>query len=215
MDALRIAGNSDSPPYCRELGGPTWTNDWFKKGSVNVLFKLMNRHTLGIATMIALLLGGCSDSQEAAKIQELAAKFLLAEEPEGAVDVAIAKQKLTEANATDDVLLTGRVGLEGADSWDPTSASFLIRDLSLDDEQNGHDHSHEDDNCPFCKAKKQAALAKTAMIHVVDEAGNVPPFDARRLLGLEMDQVVVVRGKGRVDELGTLVVSANGVHIRR
>ena len=164
----------------------TWIDGCFEKGSFNVFFKQKNRHTLGIAALLAFLLVGCSDSQEAARIQELASKLLLAEEPEGAVDVAMAKQRLTEPDATDDVLLTGRVGLEGAESWDPSSASFLIRDLSLDDEQDGHEHKHEDDNCPFCKAKKQAALAKTAMIHVVDEAGNVPPFDARRLLGLEI-----------------------------
>jgi hypothetical protein len=54
----------------------------------------------------------------------------------------------------------------------------------------------------------------TALVQFRDEKGELLPIDARELLGVSQDQIVVVRGKGHVDKLGVLVVAATGIHVR-
>jgi hypothetical protein len=53
------------------------------------------------------------------------------------------------------------------------------------------------------------------MVRVVDPAGEVVSIDARKLLNLDVEDMVVVRGKVHQDKLGNLIVHADGVHVRR
>ena len=53
------------------------------------------------------------------------------------------------------------------------------------------------------------------MISFHGENGQVIPTDARQLLGVEQDQIVVVRGQGQLDPKGNLAVIADGLYIRR
>jgi len=48
----------------------------------------------------------------------------------------------------------------------------------------------------------------------VDEQGQRLPIDARKLLGVKENQLVVVRGRPKIDEFGGLVVSADGIYLR-
>lgn len=73
----------------------------------------------------------------------------------------------------------------------------------------GHDHS----NCKFCQ-QAQGAAESQAIIQFADDNGEVLHFDPRELLGVSKNQLVVIRGDALVDELGTLVVDANGIYVR-
>ena len=73
---------------------------------------------------------------------------------------------------------------------------------------------HDAEACPFCRAEKKKQLASTALVQVVDAEGQVPAVDARKLLGLEEGQTIVVRGEAQIDGLGNLAVRAAGVYVR-
>ena len=74
---------------------------------------------------------------------------------------------------------------------------------------DGHDHS----NCPFCSRGKDSTNS-LAVVEFVDEQGQRLPIDARKLLGVKENQLVVVRGRPKIDEFGGLVVSADGIYLR-
>jgi hypothetical protein len=63
-----------------------------------------------------------------------------------------------------------------------------------------------------CCASERAD--STTLVKVVDESGKVLAVDARKLLGVSADDMVVVRGSVRKDDAGNFVVLARGVHVR-
>jgi hypothetical protein len=154
---------------------------------------------------------GCSASSEASQ-PELAAqgaRFLLAEEPAGAVGIL----EFREAETTKaDVVLLGRIG-GGKPTFSPESAEFMIVDPTHALEAGGAHECHSD-NCPFCKGKQGTENAQ-AIISLVDEAGHVPAVDARKLLALTDGQMVVVQGEAEINSIGQLVVRARGLYIRQ
>jgi hypothetical protein len=112
-----------------------------------------------------------------------------------------------------EVVFIARVGGGEIEAWDPYQAVFLVRDLSLE-QNNSHAHSGHDDNCKFCQEEKKRAIEAMAQVQIVDENGAVVPSDARQLLGLRENQVIVARGTATLDAQGTLVVSARQIFIR-
>ncbi|MHB8864809.1 MAG: hypothetical protein ACYC6N_20570 [Pirellulaceae bacterium] len=148
------------------------------------------------------------------------AAYLLNAEPEAAQSVVDARALLEEKKEPWDIVVVGRIDGLGQPTWDPERAAFMIADLSLAPEKGNqqaeHDETpqHDADNCPFCKVKKKKELAGLALIQVVDSSGTTLAVDARQLLGLSEGQIVVVRGEGQVDSLGTLVVRARGIYVR-
>jgi hypothetical protein len=145
------------------------------------------------------------------------AKFLLAEEPAGAVGVLEARETLSAGGENPpQIVLVGRIGAVGRSPWDDGHAAFLLADpacdLAVDEHAHGAGHDH--DNCPFCRKAKQEADEATAMVQVLDEQGKLLAVDARRLLGLRSGQLIVVQGLARIDPLGQLVVDAAGIYVR-
>ncbi len=69
--------------------------------------------------------------------------------------------------------------------------------------------------CKFCQAEKASQIEKMAQVQIVDEDGNVVSTDARTLLGLKENHIVVALGKGEVDEVGNFVFWATAVYVRR
>jgi hypothetical protein len=86
------------------------------------------------------------------------------------------------------------------------------------DEHEGDAHEahgaggHDPSNCPFCSSGKDSS--RRAFIQFVDETGHMLHTDARDLLGVEKGQVVVVRGRGKIENSGYLIVSADGIYLR-
>jgi hypothetical protein len=109
----------------------------------------------------------------------------------------------------DQVSVVGRIFAGELEPWDPGKAAFLIAELP----DEGHGEGHDADNCPFCKRK--AARAPTAMVQFLDDSGTVIPIDARKLLGVEKKDVVVIIGEATVGDLNSVVIHAKGLHIRR
>lgn len=162
--------------------------------------------------LIVLLFTGCQEPVDPQILAERE-KYLLQEEPEGALGVLEVREKLAETDQP--IVLMGFVGAGAESTWEPGKAKFVIRDPSAAIEKHSHGPGHDPDNCPFCKAKKEKMPDMTALIQVVDPDGNVVELDARKLLALQEEQLVVIRGVAEVNSLGHLVVSADGVYIRR
>ena len=150
-------------------------------------------------------------------------KYLLSEEPTGAVGVLEARGLVTEqvtaggegSPALKPVVLLGRIGSGPDSTWDPGVAKFVIRDPAAEMEEHDHGPGHDPDNCPFCKAKKEKSPDMTALVQVVDSEGQVVEIDARKLLSVDLNQLVVVRGQAQIDSLGNLIVSADGIYVRQ
>jgi hypothetical protein len=178
----------------------------------------------GVAATLLLVAacGGCGNSSgtSGGSVGAARAKYLLATEPAAAQSVMDVHSQLEEQKAPADVVIVGRIGGLGQPTWDPEQAAFMVADLSLAQEaeaaQEHHDETpkHDADNCPFCRVQKKKELAGLALVQVVDAEGSVPPVDARELLGLCDGQTIVIRGKGEVDSLGTLVVRTDGIYVR-
>lgn len=166
-----------------------------------------------IGFMIGVLTVGCQQSEDPVLVQERA-KYVLASEPGEAASVLETREKVTSGAMP--VVLVGRVGTDASTTWDPGKAAFVVMDASVADASHeGHGgEGHDADNCPFCKAKAQSKTDGSALIRVVDSQGQVLPIDARKLLTIRENQTVVVRGTASIDDLGNLVVAADGVFPR-
>ena len=167
---------------------------------------------LVLALLTVDFVAGCS--QESSGVDPRWAvqreNLLLDHEPDGAVGVLDAREMIPHAGK---LVIVGRIG--GVDDpWGRDEASFAIADPSWAPDDHA---THEDcgDDCPFCSAKEDSANDAVALVQVVDEAGKVLPVDARALLGVDTDQMVVVLGDAEVNSLGLLVVSAQGIYVRR
>ena len=113
------------------------------------------------------------------------------------------------------VVLVARVGGVEGYTWDPNRAAFTVQDVPAAEHAESEETAqHDAEDCPFCRAKKKKELASTALVQVVDARGSVPAVDARKLLGLEDGQIVVLRGEAQIDGLGNLAVRAAGVYVR-
>jgi hypothetical protein len=166
--------------------------------------------SLLLALVLAALSIGCGGSP-AAPAPDLAAeraRLLLAEEPEGVLPVLAVRDVLAQQS---EVVVVGRIG-GMANPWDEGRASFVITDPSVDAAEG---HECTDAGCAFCKHKNETASDALAVVQFVDPAGNVLPIDARQLFDVAADQMVVVRGRAKVDALGHLVLAADGLYIRR
>lgn len=173
----------------------------------------MGSKGLVLASLLLVLTTGCQQSDDPAVAQERA-KYLLANEPTDAVGVLDIREKV--ATGTTPVVLVGRVGADAETTWDPGKAAFVVMDPSLEvaakEEHGGQ--GHDADNCPFCKAKAKAKTDASALVRLVDAQGQVVLIDARKLLAIRENQMVVVRGVASIDDLGNLVVAADGVFPR-
>jgi hypothetical protein len=151
---------------------------------------------------------GCN--RGSAEIDALRQRLVLAEEPAGATSIAESRDKVENEQ---DVVIVGKIGAGEFAPWADGQAAFLMSEVPADNthaETPGHDPA----TCPFCRRRAEKAASVTALVQFRDDKGDLLPIDARELLGVNQDQVVVVRGKAHVDKLGVLVVAADGIHVR-
>lgn len=160
----------------------------------------------------AMTASGCSQNAAADRVQAKAhrAKLLLEQEPEGAMAVLDVRESLT---GEQDVVIVGRIG-GVSDPWTHGKASFVMMDavaMAMGDDHSGCD----DPGCPYCSSGKESDTETLAYVNFVDDDGKVLPVDARELFELEDKQTVVVQGRARINEVGYLVVTADGLYVRR
>jgi hypothetical protein len=159
---------------------------------------------------------GCGQSTAIsdAEASRVRARFSLEEEPADAVSVLEARELATGETGQSEIVLFGKIPASPT-PWTKGRALFLVADPSLA-VAGGDDPAHAcGDGCPFCAKKQEDQTEALAVVEFVDDAGKVLSHDARQLFGVEENQIVVVRGKPRVDELGSLIISARGLYIRR
>lgn len=137
-------------------------------------------------------------------------KYILTEEPDGAVGVIIARE---DAKDHDDIVLVGRIGGR-KDPWIDGRSAFTVIDAAMsvvaDGAESGDGELCMDDCCASLRAEC------TTLVKIVDEQGKPLPIDARVLLGAKETDMVVVKGKvQRDDEQGTFTIAASGVYVRR
>jgi len=139
-----------------------------------------------------------------------AGKYLLNEEPDGAIGVISARE---EAQNDQEIVLVGRIG--GRDNpWIKGRSAFMMVDASLQMVSEGE----ECEEGAFCTGDCCAAklTGSTTLVKIVDENGRPLPVDGRDLLAAKTQDMVVVKGKVvRDDKEKTFVVLANGVYVRR
>lgn len=136
------------------------------------------------------------------------AKFLIADEPPGAIDVIKVRETAKDG---DDVVIVGRIGGK-ENPWIDKRAAFSIVDSSLKpcNENPGDTCETPWDYC--CEADLGAA---TAMIKIVDDQGDLVKVGAKELLAVQELQTLVIRGKAERDEAGNLTVLANKVYVKK
>jgi hypothetical protein len=167
-----------------------------------------------IGSMCCLLVGAALSTATAAAAEAAAdhSHLLLDAEPQGAVSLAAAKEKLT--TTPQPVVIAGRIGAKGMDPFLEGKASFSLLEIPADD--HAAKPGHDADNCPFCK--KRAAKSPIAAVQFVGTDGKPIPVDARKLFGVAKGSDVVIRGSGIFDpKLGipVLQVTADGIYVRK
>ncbi len=131
-------------------------------------------------------------------------RFLLSQEPEGALGVI---KVLKVAQDQEPVVVVGRIG-GGVDPWVPGLAAFLLLDHSITAGCN--------DVCPDgCSCSAHEYTDASTLIKFCDAAGKPLSVDTRELLGVKEKQIVVVEGQAKRDAAGTVSVIASGIYVRR
>jgi hypothetical protein len=168
-----------------------------------------------IGSLLAMLglLAGCSRDNSAgpraAESDAAGKKYLLAEEPAGAKSVTELRKSAKDG---DDVVIVGRIGGEQK-PWIEGKAGFLIVDCSLkacsDIDGDGCETPWD-----YCCESKEKITNGLATIKFLDEHGKTIDADARKFLGVDVLNTVVVRGKAKRDDEGNLIVLASGLYRR-
>lgn len=166
---------------------------------------------LSLLTTGALLVGCAQEDAPSPSAAVDGAKFLLAEEPDGAMGV-IAASESAEDGAP--LVLVGRVG-GSANPWIKGRAAFTLLDPSIAVVSEA-EAAESDSDTKICTGDCCATERKgcTTLVKVVDAQGELVRVDARELLGLKESDMVVVRGKAERDDAGNFFVLADGVHVR-
>lgn len=152
--------------------------------------------------------GDASEPESQAPVNVDGGRYLLTEEPNGAVGVLAARES-SEDGAP--LVLVGRIG-GVANPWIEGRAAFTLMDPSLTVvEQGAGDDAGEvclDDCCAAERAES------TTLVKFVDEDGQVVPVDSRRLLGVKEEDMVVIQGTTKKSEDGAFSVLATGLFVR-
>lgn len=132
--------------------------------------------------------------------------------------------EVTVATVPQPVAIMGQIG-GLANPWQETQpefpfakrqAVFFLADPVAIAEHAAEGHAHAPgEECSFCAAHAEENSELFAVIRLVDDRGQVLPVDARELLDLQPNDMVVVQGAAQVLPGGMLVVQATGVFVRR
>lgn len=164
------------------------------------------RHLLVLFLTMIVLCAGCAG--EDPQLLGLRQQLTLETEPADATTIAVAKDGLA---ANPKVSFIGRIAADEREAFVDGKAAFIVTEI-LPEEQGhgGNDHAA---NCPFCKHK--AAAAPWAAVEVLNESGELLEIDARKLFGVQPDDIVIVQGQGEfIAELDLFQVTAESIFVR-
>ncbi len=167
------------------------------------------------AVILLTIAAGCSrQSSESAQNPVPAdfdvSRYLLSEEPAGAMGVIEAREKTQN---DEPVVLVARIG-GSKTPWIDGRAAFMVIDAGMILVADGTDAAEGEICLDSCCASLLTDC--TTLVKIVDAEGKVVPVDARQMLKADVNDMIVIRGKiTRDEEQGTFAVLADGVHVRR
>ncbi len=131
---------------------------------------------LSLCLAIASCVAGCGTGDR--QFESLRSRFVLAEEPKGAVGIAEVPEHLDPGQ---EVVVVGRIANGEFDPWAKDQAAFVISEAPLAADGHTHAAGHDPASCPFCRRRAEKASA-TALVQFHDEHGVVLPIDATSCL---------------------------------
>jgi hypothetical protein len=163
-----------------------------------------------VAAMAAML--GCGTSSESAvpttAVNIDGSKFLLNEEPDGALGVIAARETAEDGKP---LVMVGRIG-GTANPWIDGRAAFTVLDASMTVVAESEDMAEGAICTEECCDAERATC--TALVKIVDPQGSIVSVDSRQLLGVKESDMVVVQGRAQKDDKGNFVMLADRVYIR-
>ncbi|QDU93797.1 hypothetical protein [Lignipirellula cremea] len=170
----------------------------------------------GLMMLLLASASGCSDpaakanSQAPRDLTAEKAKYLLNEEPDGAVGVIIARE---DAKDQDEIVLVARIGGR-KEPFIKDRAAFMVIDASMTVVADGAESEAGQICMDDCCASLRADC--TTLVKIVDNQGKPLAIDARQLLSAEENDMVVIKGKVERDEKeGAFTIAASGVYVRK
>jgi hypothetical protein len=156
--------------------------------------------------LYGLLLAGCGEQfveRELGKTYDL--RYLETTEPANVIDVKVAR---AAASTTDqEVAVVGRVG-GSTNPFVDGLAAFTLLDLSIP-------QCASDPNCTVdCAVGADELKQSIVTVKLVDEAGQLVVADARNLLPLKPNSIVVVKGAAKIDPYGNFSILTQRLSIR-
>lgn len=183
-------------------------------------------YAAGLLVAAAALVGcePAAKTTDPAVLAQHREQFVLTEEPAGAVTTVDLREQEIDL-AAGPVTLVGQIGglpnpwadTEKAFPWVADEATFFLVDQATADEFADHapDDPDHHENCPFCARAAAKSVQTIATVTFKDAAGKPIAIDARELFDLKANDVVVVRGQGRLVAGDLLVLEADGMYVRR
>ncbi len=154
--------------------------------------------------VVGALTAGCGQSEPGPTGTAPNPAYLMTAEPAGAVGVAEGR-----TSSDENVVLVGRIGGSEA-PFVKGVAAFTVVDPKVP-------YCADDEGCPtpwdYCCQTHQLK-DNSAMVKIVDGAGQTVSQDARELLGVKELAMVVVQGKAERDDQGNLTVLAQKVFVK-
>lgn len=167
------------------------------------------RAFLTFCLVVAPFMPGCGGSAVDPQVEALRSALLVSSRPSDGLSIQEAKEAVADIPA--EIVLNAQVTSGEYAYWESQSAAFAVSEVLEDDGHGGE--GHDPSNCPFCKRRLAELKDRRAMVKIVDESGEVIPMDARKLLGIEENQRIVLQGAAQVDKAGNLVMAAERVFI--
>jgi hypothetical protein len=168
-----------------------------------------SRRQFGRLLIGAALTAGCGEAVDPQTLA-LRRKFLTTEPLPGERPIPEIRKDLKDGKLTADATFTVRARINAGDfpPFGNGQASFLITDAT------GHDgdENHNPHECPFCKRDINSVMAR---VEFPDESGSVVKTDARDLLQVREMDLVLIEGRGRIDEKeDMLVLTASKIFVK-
>ncbi len=157
-----------------------------------------------IIALSLVTLAGC-ESEAEKKMNQWRSRLMVSAEPAYPVSIEqIAKAVIEDR----DVTIAGRINAGKSDPFEKGKATLIMGELP----EPGHDHAPDDD-CPFCRRKLEES--QHCLVRFLDESGNILPYGAQELFGVQNGQDVVVVGKASMlADIGILQLDASQIYIR-
>lgn len=174
--------------------------------------------TFTVSALLFLFLGCSENSSVRSPSQNIdstavspidGSSFLLSSEPSESHDILTVRARAEDG---DEIVIAGRIG-GSVNPWIEGRAAFSIVDASLKacSDIPGDQCDKPWDYC--CETPKLSTA--TALVKVVNDAGELVQADARELLAVKELSSVIIRGKAQRDDSGNLTVLAHGVYVKK